>query len=216
MWRPCQNVRPGDIPRAAGLLAKKTGRMVGVGARCHQTSQTDWNWQSGRSFSFAHILYLFIYHNCPRAFILTCFFQSLTISQLIHFFFFTLNLSLPLYNTELSVLTFQFLLTELKVQIIPLCNLCMYHHVFSQTFQNTLWRNSNEKNKCGGLTSLDECVLDSANHWQDAVFMCCLWQIDGLWKTTTLVNVTSLEPVNILVLAWHTKSAGNFIVRQPG
>lgn len=35
-WRPCQNVRPGDIPHAAGLLAKKTGRMVGAGACCHR------------------------------------------------------------------------------------------------------------------------------------------------------------------------------------
>lgn len=35
-WRPCQNVRPRDIPRAAGLLAKETRRMVETGACCHR------------------------------------------------------------------------------------------------------------------------------------------------------------------------------------
>lgn len=35
-WHPCQNVRPRDIPRAAGLLAKETRRMVKVGACCHR------------------------------------------------------------------------------------------------------------------------------------------------------------------------------------
>lgn len=35
-WHLCQNVRPRDIPRAAGLLAKETRRMVEAGACCHR------------------------------------------------------------------------------------------------------------------------------------------------------------------------------------
>lgn len=58
-WRPCQNVRPGDISRAAGLLAKETGRMVGAGACCHRPVKLpETGNQEALSLSLSLLIYL--------------------------------------------------------------------------------------------------------------------------------------------------------------
>lgn len=98
-WRPCQNVRPGDIPHAAGLLVKETGRMVGVGACCHRPVKLP---ETGNQEALSLSLFpsLSIYHNSlpcaqPDSYLSTAHFpDSLSPSAFsiaLSFFFFFLS-----------------------------------------------------------------------------------------------------------------------------
>lgn len=219
-WRPCQNVRPRDIPRAAGLLAKETRRMVEAGACCHRWDNLPkpgnqepplplfiqdhflheyWHLSSGGLFP------LLISWPIPSQSVIHCFHRNLSVCYVLPAAHNpaadqSLNLSLHFPSPEMKMKWFP---SKKYWTLSPPFTL-----LFSTTFKNNMEITKKEKESRGKINKDILIFSQYLPAWCYFKILslqcefCCLWQICRLSKTVLPFQISLGKIINILVFAW--------------